>query len=231
MKIVASDDFGWGAADDALRDPAFANAVVRGRQPLRLRIPQRADQLPELGQRGELRQDAVGQRERLRRLQRRRAGAGPRHQPRLHRREDDRLPQLAGHRRDHPEHPLGHHGRGGGAAALVRLLLDRQERLGHGPHHPVHRARMAVPGQLHRLPRRQPQQRQLRLAEVARTTATTAPSSRRWTPARPRTSRSPSPADCRPGPCTCGPPTSGRATRPTTSSGAATSPRRTGRSR
>ncbi|WP_328339393.1 ricin-type beta-trefoil lectin domain protein [Micromonospora sp. NBC_00421] len=27
VKIVASDDFGWGAADDSLRDPAFANAV------------------------------------------------------------------------------------------------------------------------------------------------------------------------------------------------------------
>ncbi|MFB9235595.1 ricin-type beta-trefoil lectin domain protein [Plantactinospora siamensis] len=27
IKIVASDDFGWGAADDTLRDPAFANAV------------------------------------------------------------------------------------------------------------------------------------------------------------------------------------------------------------
>ncbi|SCG62105.1 O-Glycosyl hydrolase [Micromonospora humi] len=27
VKIVASDDFGWGAADESLRDPAFANAV------------------------------------------------------------------------------------------------------------------------------------------------------------------------------------------------------------
>ncbi|MFF4937324.1 ricin-type beta-trefoil lectin domain protein [Micromonospora sp. NPDC000729] len=27
VKIVASDDFGWGAADDSLRDPAFASAV------------------------------------------------------------------------------------------------------------------------------------------------------------------------------------------------------------
>jgi O-glycosyl hydrolase len=27
VKIVASDEFGWGAADDALRDPAFARAV------------------------------------------------------------------------------------------------------------------------------------------------------------------------------------------------------------
>ena len=27
MKIVASDDFGWGAADDAVRDPTFASAV------------------------------------------------------------------------------------------------------------------------------------------------------------------------------------------------------------
>jgi hypothetical protein len=27
VKIVASDEFGWGAADDAVRDPAFANAV------------------------------------------------------------------------------------------------------------------------------------------------------------------------------------------------------------
>ncbi|GIJ51416.1 galactosylceramidase [Virgisporangium aliadipatigenens] len=27
VKIVASDDFGWGAADEALRDPAFGNAV------------------------------------------------------------------------------------------------------------------------------------------------------------------------------------------------------------
>jgi O-glycosyl hydrolase len=27
VKIVASDEFGWGAADDAIRDPAFANAV------------------------------------------------------------------------------------------------------------------------------------------------------------------------------------------------------------
>ena len=52
------------------------------------------------------------------------------------------------------------------AAAVVRLLLDRQERLGDGADHAVHRARLAVPGHLQRLHRRQPQQRQLRDAQV-----------------------------------------------------------------
>ena len=90
VKLVAADDFGWGDADEALRDPAFGSRRVGLRQPLRLRVPQRAEQLPELRQRGGHRQAAVGQRERVGRLQRRRPGAGARHQPRLPRREDDR---------------------------------------------------------------------------------------------------------------------------------------------
>ena len=77
VKIVASDDFGWGTANDVRRDPAFAAAVSRPRLALRLRLPQRADQLPELRQRGRHREAAVGQRERLGRLQRRRERAWP----------------------------------------------------------------------------------------------------------------------------------------------------------
>ena len=50
-------------------------------------------------------------------------------------------------RRDHPERALAHHGRGGRRPALVGGLLDRQERLGDGAHHPVHRPRLALPGQ------------------------------------------------------------------------------------
>ena len=102
-----ADNFGWGEADEALRDPAFGNAVSGVRQPLRLRLPQLPEQLPELRQRGGDRQAAVGQRERVGRLQRRRPGARARHQPRLHRRKDERVHQLAGHRRHHPQHSLG----------------------------------------------------------------------------------------------------------------------------
>ncbi len=106
MKIVASDDFGWACRRRrrcaTRRSPprcgVFGSHYVCGYRSA-------ADQLPELRQRHLLRQAAVGQRERLRRLQRRRAGPGPRHQPRLHRREDDRVHQLAGHRRHHAEHP------------------------------------------------------------------------------------------------------------------------------
>ena len=44
-----------------------------------------------------------------------------------------------------PEHPLADHGRRRGLAAVVGQLLDRQERLGDGADHAVHRARLAVP--------------------------------------------------------------------------------------
>ena len=107
VKIVASDEFGWGAADDAVRDPAFASAVAVFGSHYVVRLPQQPDQLPEFEQRGGHRQAAVGQRERLGRLQRRRERPGPGHQPGLPRRQDDRLHQLAGHRRDHPQHSRG----------------------------------------------------------------------------------------------------------------------------
>ena len=87
------------------------------------------------------------------------------------------------------------------------LLLDRQERLGDGADHPVHRAGLAVPRRVERLPRRQPEQRQLRLAQVDQQQRLQHGhrDDGRHAPRRPSTS--PSPAGCPPAPCTCGRPT------------------------
>ena len=89
VQIVA-DDTSWAIADDRGQRPRLRRRrqIVGAHYPCGYR--RSASDLPELGQRGRLRQDAVGQRERLGRLQRRRRRAGPRHQPRLHRRQDDR---------------------------------------------------------------------------------------------------------------------------------------------
>ena len=61
----------------SLRDPAFGNAVDVFGAHYVCGYRQRPDQLPELRQRREHRQAAVGQRERLGRLQRRRAARWP----------------------------------------------------------------------------------------------------------------------------------------------------------
>ncbi len=102
VRIVAADS-DWSVANDVDSNPTFAAAVsvIGAHYPCGYRSSQTNCAVPS--DRLVVRQAAVGQRERLGRLQRRRAGDGPRHQPRLHRRQDDRVPQLAGDRRDHPE--------------------------------------------------------------------------------------------------------------------------------
>lgn len=80
VRIVASDDFGWAAADQALCDPSIAQAVaVFGSH--YVRVPQRR---PRPGSPTRDRQPAsrCGPARTVRRLQRGRRGRGSRHQPR-----------------------------------------------------------------------------------------------------------------------------------------------------
>ena len=162
-------------------------------------------------ERGRHRQAAVGQRERLAGLQRRRARRWPAPINRgLPRREDDRVHQLADRRRDLPEPAVRHRRADRGQPAVVRLVHGRQ-----AAWVTAQTTQFTAPGWTYidsasGYLRRQPEQRQLRHAEVARTAPTGARSSRPRTPPRRRPSTSTSPAACPPAPCTCGPPTSTR---------------------
>ena len=103
-----------------------------------------ADTCSSTDDRQEQRQAAVGQRERLAGHEHRRARADPLHHPRLRRRRDDRLPQLAADRRDLPQPAVRHRRPGDRRLPLVRQLQHRREHLGHRAGHPVHPARLEV---------------------------------------------------------------------------------------
>ncbi len=167
VKIVASDDWGWGAADNALRDATFNRAVsvfgshyVCGYRGSQSNCPSSGNAVSTgkplwASENGSDDYNAGAQR----------GGAG--HQPGLPRRQDDRVHQLADHRRHHAQHPVADHGTRGGLATLVRQLFDRQERLGDRADRAVHDAGLEISRLGRRIPRRQPRQRQLRLPQVA----------------------------------------------------------------
>ena len=228
VKIVASDDFGWGAADESLRDPAFANAVqvfgshyVCGYRSAQTSCPSSGNAVSTgkslwASENGSDDYNAGAQ-----------ALARGINRGYIDGKMTGYInwPVIAAIT---PNIPWATTGVAVAPAALVRRLLHRQERLGDGADHPVHRPGLALPRRVERLPRRQPQQRQLRLAEVhqqQRLQHHHRDDGRRL--AR-RPSTSPSPAGCPPAPCTSGRRTSGRTTPPTTSSGATTSPRAAG---
>ena len=106
VKIVGADS-DWNDRQRRRLQPAFASAVdiLGAHYPCGYRSSQSNCSVPSAATL--VRQAAVGERERLGRLQRRRERHGARHQPRVHRRKDDRLPQLADRRRDHPEPAVG----------------------------------------------------------------------------------------------------------------------------
>ncbi len=160
---IVGDDSGWGMADEFAADPTLKNAVgVLGNHYVcgylshadscstttNARTSGKPLWASEFGS-----QDDNDRRPPLH----------PHAQPRLPRRRDQRLHELAADRRDHPEPALRHRRPDGRRLALVRRLPGRQEPVGQRPLRPVHPARLALPEQLgQRLPGRQPGQRQLR---------------------------------------------------------------------
>ena len=201
------------------------------RRALPVRVPVQRVLLPQHRERGRHRQAAMGQRERLAGPQQRRRGHGPRRQPGLPRRADDRDDQLAGRGRDLPGPAVQHRRADRGQPALVRRVHGRQATVGHRADHPVHRAGLDLHQLGQRLPAGQPQRRQLCHAQVAQRVGLELDHRDHGRHRGADRHATTSPAGCPPAPCTCGARTSTPAARRTGSCTPPTSPRAAAASR